>query len=108
LLASSLRGVMAQRLVRKVCAICSKARKLNAADPCSHCGSTGYRGRTVVHELLAVDAKIAEAVGKGQSDVEIFALAKCHGMQTLTTVGQNLVSCGVTTSDELLRVLAVP
>jgi general secretion pathway protein E len=108
LLASSLRGVMAQRLVRRSCQVCSKARKLNNAASCNHCGSTGYRGRTVVHELLSVGAKIAETIGKGQSDVEILALAKRDGMQDLTTAGQNLVSRGVTTLDELLRVLAVP
>lgn len=104
LLASSLRGVMAQRLVRKACLVCSKTR----ITSCSHCSSTGYKGRTVVHELLPVDSQIADAIGKGQSDSDILMLAKRLGMQDLITAGQSLVSRGVTTPDELLRVLAVP
>jgi general secretion pathway protein E len=108
LLASSLRGVMAQRLVRKSCAACSRGHEGTGSVSCKHCGSTGYRGRTVVHELLNVDARIADAIGAGQSDATIFSVAKRNGMQDLATAGQSLVSRNITTSEELLRVLAVP
>jgi general secretion pathway protein E len=99
LLASSLRGVLAQRLVRKSCTQCHGAT-------CSACGSTGYKGRTVVHELLPVNSKISDVVASGASDATLFDLARLDGMQSLTDAGRKLVSQGVTTSDELLRVLA--
>jgi general secretion pathway protein E len=99
LLASSLRGVLAQRLVRKACTQCHGAT-------CTACGSTGYKGRTVVHELLPVNSKISDAIASGASDATLFSSARQAGMPSLTDAGRTLVSQGVTTSDELLRVLA--
>jgi general secretion pathway protein E len=99
LLASSLRGVLAQRLVRKACAQCHGAT-------CTTCGSTGYKGRTVVHELLPVNSIIADAVASGASDATLFDLARRDGMRSLADAGRKLVSQGVTMPDELLRVLA--
>ena len=106
LLASCLRGVLAQRLVRKTCLQCHALTHGDQSATCTACGSTGYKGRTVGHELLPIDAKIADAITGGGSDATILNLARDEGMQSLTESGRKLVSRGATTSDELLRVLA--
>jgi general secretion pathway protein E len=98
LLCSSLRGVLAQRLVRKTCKACSGAG-------CEHCGQTGYQGRTGVFELLVADAAIAELIHHNASEADIRAAALKQGMLPLREDGERLVKSGITSREELLRVV---
>lgn len=106
LLASCLRGVLAQRLVRRTCIRCHSVQTKGAAVTCDACGSTGYKGRTVVHELLSVDIKLSDAIAHGKTDAALLDLARKNGMACLAESGRELVASGITTQDEMLRVLA--
>jgi len=88
LLSSSLLGVLAQRLVRK----------LDPADP------TGYRGRTGVFEMLLVDDTMRAQIHNRASEAEIRATALAGGMRLMRDDGERLVQAGVTTLEEVLRV----
>ncbi|WP_296509459.1 ATPase, T2SS/T4P/T4SS family [Rhodoferax sp.] len=98
LLSSSLRGVLAQRLVRKTCKTC-------AGKGCEACGHTGYLGRTGVFELLVADDAIAELIHHNASEADIRAAATQQGMVPLREDGERLVSSGLTSREELLRVV---
>ena len=98
LLSSSLRGVLAQRLVRKTCKTC-------AGKGCEACGHTGYLGRTGVFELLVADDTIAELIHHNASEADIRTSATRQGMVPLREDGERLVSSGLTSREELLRVV---
>jgi general secretion pathway protein E len=98
LLSSSLRGVLAQRLVRKLCTHCS-------GKGCVQCGHTGYAGRTGVFELLVVTDAIAELVHHNASEAEIRSASVADGMVPLREDGERLVLQGVTSREELVRVV---
>jgi general secretion pathway protein E len=98
LLSSSLRGVLAQRLVRKTCKAC-------AGKGCEACGHTGYLGRTGVFELLVADDTIAELIHHNASEADIRSSATRQGMVPLREDGERLVSSGLTSREELLRVV---
>jgi general secretion pathway protein E len=98
LLSSSLRGVLAQRLVRKTCKAC-------AGKGCEACGHTGYLGRTGVFELLVADDTIAELIHHNASEADIRTSATRQGMVPLREDGERLVSSGQTSREELLRVV---
>ncbi|MBT0569147.1 Flp pilus assembly complex ATPase component TadA [Curvibacter sp. CHRR-16] len=98
LLSSTLRGVLAQRLVRKLCSHCH-------GKGCDHCADLGYAGRTGVFELLTVDEHIADLVHRSAPEAEIRQAAMDRGMRTLRQDGQRLVDSGLTTLEELLRVV---
>ncbi|MBX9818776.1 MAG: Flp pilus assembly complex ATPase component TadA [Burkholderiaceae bacterium] len=98
LLSSSLRGVLAQRLVRKLCTQCR-------GKGCPHCAQTGYLGRTGVFELLVVDDAIAERVHHGASEADIRQAGLATGMVPLREDGERLVHEGLTSPEELLRVV---
>lgn len=100
LLSSSLRGVLAQRLVRKLCKHCG-------GTGCEHCAQTGYKGRTGVFELLEVDEAIADHIHQRTSEAEIRTAALRHGMVLLSDDGERLVAHGITSREELLRVVRV-
>ena len=107
LLSSSLLGVLAQRLVRKLCAHCKLVDTENASyHPvgCSHCGHTGYQGRTGVFELLVTNDAIRAQIHQKTSEAEIRAAALQSGMSLLRADGQRLVHSGVTSREELVRV----
>lgn len=94
--AESLSGVVAQRLVRKVCS-CHGAG-------CKLCNHTGYRGRIAVHEVLVIDKTIRKMIVDGKNKDEIFEYAReTQGMRTLKDDLIQLVEQGVTTDEELLR-----
>ena len=97
LLASSLLGVLAQRLVRKVCAHCH-------GKGCEHCGQSGYAGRTGIFELLLVDDAIRAQIHQRASEAEIRNAALANGMTLMRDDGERLVAAGITTTEELLRV----
>ena len=97
LLASSLLGVLAQRLVRKLCTHCH-------GQGCEHCGQSGYAGRTGIFELLLVDDAIRAQIHQRASEAEIRNAALANGMTLMRDDGERLVAAGITSAEELLRV----
>ncbi len=120
LIASSLLGVLAQRLVRKVCSECrtpyrlegSRLEELGLVEDqvlyrgagCDACMGTGYRGRTGIFELLAMDDVTRALVTSGADALRIREAGRQNGMRTLYMDGLTKVKQGVTTLDEVLRV----
>ena len=110
LLASSLRGVLAQRLVRRLCTQCRRAevdgegRTVWRAVGCAACANSGYRGRTGIHELFVVDDRVRALIHEGQGEPALREAARRAGMRTLRQDGQRWVDSGVTTLEEILRV----
>ena len=120
LLSSSLIGVIAQRLVKKLCTRCKYEYKANIneaellgvevgtsiyhAKGCPHCNYTGYLGRTAVHEVLPVTKKIRRLVNEGKTSDDIKTEAIEEGMITLREDAKRLVLEGITSLDELLRI----
>ena len=97
LLASSLLGVLAQRLVRKVCPACRGAG-------CEACGQSGYAGRTGIFELLVVNDAIRAHIHHRAPEADVRAAAIANGMVLMREDGQRLVDAGITSAEELLRV----
>lgn len=120
MIASSLVGIIAQRLVRKVCPFCAVSEPMTEqeaaiagkmipmvkhAKGCRQCNNTGYKGRISIHEILPVDKKVREMITKGATVEEIKAYALENlGMQTLKSSGLALVEQGITSVDELIKV----
>lgn len=123
LLASSLKLIVAQRLVRKLCPQClsdqlddsyhAAARRLGitlepgarSADGCSACSSTGYRGRTAIYELLPLDSEIGAAINSGACEQEILSMARRCSFQTMAETAAGLINSGITSPIEILREL---
>lgn len=120
MIASSLVGIVAQRLVRKICPMCGALEPMTEEEAaiagtrfpqvmhargCRHCNNTGYKGRISVHEILMVDKVVRDMITRGASVEEIkqYAIEE-QGMDTLKQSTLKLVESGVTTVDELLRV----
>jgi len=97
LLSSSLLGVLAQRLVRKICSACQ-------GSGCANCGHTGYQGRTGIFELLSVDDALRERIHNRAAESELLSAAKRQGMTLMREDGERLVAQGITSAQELLRV----
>ena len=97
LLSSSLRGVLAQRLVRKSCKHCG-------GTGCEHCGHTGYQGRSGVFELLVTDDTMRALIHRQASEAELRATAIAAGMVLMRDDGERLVQSGITSREELVRV----
>ncbi len=97
LLSSSLLGVLAQRLVRKLCTACQ-------GKGCATCGQTGYQGRTGVFELLVANDAIRAQIHLQTGEAEIRAAAQQDGMRLMRQDGERLVNTGVTSREELVRV----
>ena len=97
LLSSSLLGVLAQRLVRKVCTHCG-------GKGCDACGHTGYAGRTGVFELLVTNDAIRAQIHNQTSEADIRAAALADGMQLMRDDGERLIAAGITSREEVLRV----
>lgn len=118
LVASTVEGVLAQRLVRLLCEDCREpvtsaipndgdsATKLPQwrAVGCPSCRGTGFRGRTGIYELLVVDDAIREEVLQRRGAVELRRIATSSGMRTLRDDGMRLVREGRTTLEEVVRV----
>jgi general secretion pathway protein E len=108
LLSSSLLGVLAQRLVRKLCIHCRKpetveGRLVYHAVGCEHCAYTGYQGRTGIYELLLVDEAIQRLIHNGGSEPEIRQHAAEQGMVTMRADGQRWIDAGLTAPEEVVR-----
>ncbi|MCL5741548.1 MAG: Flp pilus assembly complex ATPase component TadA, partial [Betaproteobacteria bacterium] len=97
LLSSSLLGVLAQRLVRKICTHC-------AGKGCDACGQTGYAGRTGVFELLVTTDAIRAQIHNQASEADIRAAALANGMELMRDDGERLIAAGITSREEVVRV----
>jgi general secretion pathway protein E len=120
LLSSTLLGVMAQRLARKLCVGCKKStilppammEELNlpekgtyyAAEGCKVCDFTGYKGRQAVGELFVIDDEVKQMLKEGLNDHEIRESMKRRGMQTISDKLKGMMAEGTTSYEEALRV----
>jgi type IV pilus assembly protein PilB len=97
LVASAVKGVMAQRLVRKICTICG-------GEGCAKCSNTGYKGRLAIHEILSINDEISKGIMDRISTKDLRNLAIKNGMVTLYNDGLVRVKQKVTTHEELVKV----
>ncbi len=106
LLSSSLLGVLAQRLVRKLCPSCKRQGPDGHWHPvgCAACGQTGYRGRTGVYELMVLDEALRALVHQRASEGELASAAQAKGLRSMREDGERLVREGITSAEEVLRV----
>ena len=125
LITSSVNGVLAQRLLRTLCASCKESVELDkayinqtglrryvAADTCvvyqsrgcDDCMQSGYSGRTGIHELFVLDEEMHRVIMSGADATVLHAAARRQGMTTLYEDGLRKVVQGVTSMEELLRV----
>jgi type IV pilus assembly protein PilB len=121
LVSSSVIGVLAQRLVRKVCPKCAAPYTptkdeldLLGLDPkqnykkgkgCKSCGNTGYLGRTGIFELLNLDEKVKQILVKRASAAELRKLALENGMKSMQEDALEKIYAGLTTPEEVLKVV---
>jgi type IV pilus assembly protein PilB len=123
LITSSLRGVLAQRLIRKICSYCKEEMevddiekaffnesnikipaKLFKGKGCDECNKSGYRGRTSINEFLEMNEEIRELANKSASSEIIKEAAFKNGMKNMRDDGIIKILTGITTVSEILRV----
>jgi type IV pilus assembly protein PilB len=126
LIAATVIGVLAQRLARKVCSNCKEPRITKAADlrsfgfqlqdpdemvtiwegtGCEECRYRGFRGRVGIYELMVINTEIAELIVRRAPLADIKEAAKANGMKELREDGLIKVLEGITTPDEVRRVV---
>lgn len=125
LVASAVRTIMAQRLVRKICKNCKKPHEYSDAeylaagvDPtemvgyttykgkgCSKCGGSGYRGRTGLYEVMPIDKNIKQSIIERVTTGQLRVLAVKNGMRTLRMDAVAKLKEGVTTLDEITKIV---
>ncbi len=121
----SLQGIVSQRLIRRVCEKCQTPfqpdagaceylgvnpdqlsdSKISKGTGCDHCFHTGYLGRTGIYETLGIKGELRDAILSGASQSEILKMASDSGMTTMEESGKEKVLQGITTVQELHRVL---
>lgn len=115
LITSSLVAVLAQRLVRVICANCKQPAEPATAPTgekvpafrgagCERCYGTGYRGRVGIFELMELNEELRSAIIQNQDASKLTAIARRQGMRNLREDGWMKVARGVTTPDEVIRV----
>lgn len=122
LIGDSVVGIIAQRLVRKLCPKCRKAREATdqekkllmvpASMPqtvyepvgCEDCGGIGYRGRTAIYEIMPVTAKLRNRIHDKVTADELQEIAVSEGMSTLRMAAANKVKEGITSCAEMIKV----
>lgn len=123
LIASSLVGVLAQRLVRRLCVHCKEeyepddyeAKLLKTEDKakiykavgCPACNNTGYKGRIAVYEILTITNELREMISHNKSTEELMQAALKNGMNTLFDSCSRLVKSGVTSLEEMMSVVSI-
>ena len=108
-LATALKGVLAQRLVRRVCSACRGAtRDAGSVRGCRACGGTGFHGRVAIVEILRVDGEVERLVASASPAEPVAAAGRRAGMRSLWESGLARVHSGDTTMEELLRVAEPP
>lgn len=125
-ISDALIGIVAQRLVRRICPHCqtttdASEEQLHAlgfsaehldftpfhGKGCDRCNQTGYSGRIGIFEVLPVDGNLKELIHRDASEMELQRAARLSGMRTLFEDAMTKVSSGLTTLDEVIRVLGV-
>ncbi|SNZ06453.1 general secretion pathway protein E [Persephonella hydrogeniphila] len=127
LVSSSLEGIVAQRLVRKICENCKesytpsdkelteikkyinvdKLRFLYRGKGCEECLGTGYKGRTAIYEIMEITEDIRSTISKNPESSDLRDKAMSRGMKTLIQDGMEKVIKGITTVEEVLQVTKV-
>ena len=128
LITATVNVVIGQRLVRKICRSCAvehkltkeeekglakmtgaaifdKTKKLSHGKGCDECNGSGYRGRIGIYEVMPIDDPIREAMLKKSSAADIKKIAIARGMKTLIQDGFEKAARGITTLEEVLRVI---
>lgn len=125
IIASALKGIISQRLVRRICPNCrreytpndeelsrlgltpeeARGQPFYHGDGCSECLGTGYRGRTAVFEILVMNAEISRKFRERASRDELMAAIQRSGFKSILEDCRRLVMEGVTTMDEAYRIL---
>lgn len=126
LIASAIECIIAQRLVRKVCSYCKttavpdksllemlkisgdSVSEVVVGKGCNRCDNKGYYGRTGIFELLVMDDEMRQTISSNYRESEVVKLVRAAGMRTLLEVGIEQVKTGVTTLEELVRVIGPP
>jgi type II secretory ATPase GspE/PulE/Tfp pilus assembly ATPase PilB-like protein len=121
--ATALEGILAQRLVRRICPACRETivasgelcQRLGPQfDPvvpayrgkgCPECHGSGYKGRVGIYEVLTFDNELRDRIGNGASILEIRRLVRERGLRSIAWHAAELVAAGQTTLEEILRVL---
>ncbi len=123
LITATLEGILAQRLVRKICEDCrtefepsaemlmelnmrreeARGKKFFYGKGCSRCNNTGYRGRCGIFELVIVNDEIRDLISSGASTDQLAKACRAHGMTPLREYGMQAIHKGVTTIDEVVR-----
>ncbi|MCY1373528.1 putative type II secretion system protein HxcR [compost metagenome] len=106
LLSSSLLGVLAQRLVRKLCVHCRERDEQGhwRAVGCERCNHVGYKGRTGIYELLVCDDPMRSLIHNRAAESELIATAQAAGLRSMREDGQHLVDAGITSAAEVISV----
>ncbi|MBU0693518.1 MAG: Flp pilus assembly complex ATPase component TadA [Candidatus Omnitrophica bacterium] len=120
LIVNSLRLIISQRLIKKLCPLCKQPKEVKKeeippevvltspiiyrAGGCEKCNFIGYKGRSVITEIILVDEEIKEAIGEGLTAREIMAKARKKGTLTLLESGLKRVEEGTTSLEEILSV----
>ncbi|WP_026882846.1 GspE/PulE family protein [Clostridium akagii] len=125
LVASAVTGIIAQRLVRKICPYCEQeyqasnyekeilgikeieGLKLKKGKGCPRCNGTGYLGRMGVYEIMEITQKHKELIMNSGSTEDLKSLSTENGMKTIRSSCENLVLSGKTTVEELLKIALV-
>ncbi len=123
-IASALRGIVAQRLMRQLCPVCKEVSDtpippylqryipsgtvLYKAVGCKECAQTGFRGRFAITEILAMSPELESLIGSGATADKITEAARQGGMRSLFESGMSHLLKGQTSVEELLRVTDVP
>ena len=128
LITATVNIVIGQRLVRKICVACKKNHEITPAEEknlaemegasafdrtkklwhgngCNECNGSGYRGRIGIHEVMPIDDAIREAMLKKSSASDIKKVAVARGMRTMVQDGFEKAARGITTLEEILRVI---
>jgi type IV pilus assembly protein PilB len=122
LVATSIAGVISQRLVKKICPYCVEKYEANSYEKevlkideskrvylyrgkgCNYCGNTGYKGRTAVYEIMEITKEHRELIIKSQNSDDIRDLSLHNGMKTLKMSCKEMVLRGITTIDEMIKI----
>ncbi len=124
LVSSSISGVLAQRLVRRICKACKEeyvpepaelppdfklepGQKLTRGLGCRECRNSGYRGRLGIYELLMVSDEIREMIVQRKSATDMLAVARKQGLKLMRDDGWTKVIKGMTTVEEIVRVTKI-
>lgn len=109
LVSSAVVGIVAQRLVRKLCLQCRVEAPEGGAffqeKGCAACHYTGFSGRRGIFELFTLSTKLRELIASGATEQEIRAVTAAFGMRTLQEDGLQKVAQGITTTEEVIRVV---